>query len=49
VMKVILASVYASFTSTVTNDDGAQQRDELAADPVADQLILGFHSVKTRS
>jgi hypothetical protein len=40
--KFILASIYASFTSTIIDDEGIEQRDELPADPVGDKLILGF-------
>lgn len=47
--KVILASIYANFTSTIIDDEGIEQRDELPADPVGDKLILGFRHVVTRS
>jgi hypothetical protein len=47
--KAILASIYASFTSKIIDDDGIEQRDGLPADPVGDKLILGFSYVKSRS
>ncbi|PVI00794.1 cytochrome P450 [Periconia macrospinosa] len=43
--KVILASVYTSFTTTIIDDEGVEQRDSLPADPVGDKLILGFSRV----
>jgi hypothetical protein len=45
-MKVILASIYANFTSMIIDDEGIEQRDELTADPVGDKLILGFSHVE---
>lgn len=41
-IKLILAAVYANFTSTIIDDEGIEQRDELPADPVSDKLILSF-------
>jgi hypothetical protein len=45
--KIILAAIYASFATTIVDDEGIEQRDDLPADPVGDKLILGFTDTET--
>ncbi|KAJ6784092.1 hypothetical protein PWT90_06856 [Aphanocladium album] len=41
-MKLVLAVIYANFTTTVVDDVGIEQTDGYSARPAADQLYLGF-------
>jgi cytochrome P450 len=45
VLKLLLASVYTNFTTSILEDDGMEHRDEMMASPVGDKLILAFNSV----
>ncbi|KAJ3495270.1 hypothetical protein NLG97_g3511 [Lecanicillium saksenae] len=44
-MKLVLAVIYANFTTTVVDDSGIEQTDGYSARPAADQLYLGFQKL----
>jgi hypothetical protein len=46
VLKVILAAVYLSFETSIVDDEGIEQRDDMMATPKSDKLILGFKRVE---
>ncbi|ATY65919.1 cytochrome P450 monooxygenase [Cordyceps militaris] len=43
-MKLVLAVIYANFTTTVVDDGGMEQTDGYSARPKADQLFLRFRT-----
>lgn len=44
-IKLLLASIYTNFTTTIVDDDGIEQMDDLLGAPVGDKLILGLNRV----
>lgn len=48
-MKVVLAVIYANFTTSIVNDDGIEQTDGYSARPKADQLHLRFHNIPRKA
>ncbi|KAM0668554.1 hypothetical protein ACQRIU_002116 [Beauveria bassiana] len=44
-MKLVLAVIYANFTTSIVNDNGIEQTDGYSARPKADQLFLRFHRI----
>ncbi|MCJ1384598.1 hypothetical protein MMC17_007716 [Xylographa soralifera] len=46
VLKLIIASVYTNYTTTIIDDEGIEQMDTYTARPVGDKLILQFHRVE---
>jgi hypothetical protein len=45
VFKLITASVYANFTTTIIDDEGIEQADSYIAGPVGGKLVLKFHEI----
>jgi Cytochrome P450 len=45
VLKLLLASIYMNYTTTVIDDEGIEHIDDVIAAPVGDKLILGFSCV----
>jgi hypothetical protein len=45
VLKLLLASIYTNYTTSILEDDGMEHRDEMMASPVGDKLILRFNRV----
>ena len=45
VLKLLLASIYMNYATTVIDDEGIEHRDDVIAAPVGDKLILGFSRV----
>ena len=43
VAKLLLASIYINYTTTIVDDDGIEHIDDVVAFPVGDKLILGFN------
>ncbi|MCJ1388471.1 hypothetical protein MMC18_001318 [Xylographa bjoerkii] len=46
VLKLIIASIYTNYTTTIVDDEGIEQMDTYTARPVGDKLILQFHRVE---
>ncbi|OAA53347.1 cytochrome P450 monooxygenase [Cordyceps fumosorosea ARSEF 2679] len=44
-MKLVLAVIYANFTTAVVDDSGIEQTDGYSARPKADQLFLRFNKI----
>jgi hypothetical protein len=44
-MKLMLASIYTNFDTTLTEDDGMEQLDNLYGAPVSGKLILEIRRV----
>ena len=44
-LKLITASIYANFTTTIIDDEGIEQADSYIAGPVGGKLILKFHEI----
>ena len=44
-MKLIIASTYANFETSIIDDSGIEQADEFVARPVGNKLILQFKRV----
>lgn len=42
VLKLLLASIYTNFDTVIVDDKGIEQRDDMMAYPVGDELILMF-------
>ena len=42
VLKIILASIYTNLATSIVDDEGIEQVDDLLAFPVGDKLILKF-------
>jgi hypothetical protein len=45
VFKLITASVYANFTTTIIDDEGIEQADSYIAGPVGGKMVLKFHEI----
>lgn len=45
VLKLITASIYANFTTTIIDDEGIEQADSYIAGPVSGKLVLKFHEI----
>jgi hypothetical protein len=45
VSKLLLASIYINYVTTVIDDQGIEHIDDVFAAPVGDKLILGFSRV----
>ncbi|OCL15263.1 cytochrome P450 [Glonium stellatum] len=45
VLKLITASIYTNFTTTIIDDEGIEQADSYIAGPVGGKLILKFHEI----
>ena len=45
VLKLLLASIYMNYTTTIIDDEGIEQIDDAFAVPAGDKLILGFNRV----
>jgi hypothetical protein len=45
VSKLLLASIYMNYATTVIDDEGIEHMDDVIAAPVGDKLILGFTRV----
>ena len=45
VLKLITASIYANFTTTIIDDEGIEQADSYIAGPVGRKLVLKFHEI----
>lgn len=45
VLKLITASIYANFTTTIIDDEGIEQADSYIAGPVGGKLVLKFHEI----
>ena len=46
-MKILVATIYADFETSVADDSGMKQVDAVIAGPVGDRLLLKFHHVGT--
>ncbi|OCK76746.1 cytochrome P450 [Lepidopterella palustris CBS 459.81] len=44
-LKLITASIYTNFTTSIIDDEGIEQADSYIAGPVGGKLILKFHEV----
>lgn len=44
-MKLIVASVYTNFRSSIVDDEGIDAIDAYTVHPTAEKLILQFHPV----
>ena len=42
VLKIFLASIYTNFVTSIVDDEGIEQLDEMLAMPVGDKLTLRF-------
>lgn len=45
VLKLLLASIYMNYATTMIDDEGIEHTDDVIAAPVGDKLILGFSLV----
>ena len=45
VLKILLASIYMNYTTTIIDDEGIQHIDDMIAAPVGDKLIVRFSRV----
>jgi len=45
VLKLLLASIYMNYATTMIDDEGIEHIDDVIAAPVGDKLILGFSRV----
>jgi cytochrome P450 len=45
VLKLLVASIYANFTTEIVDDEGIEQLDWVLASPAGDKLILSFKRV----
>lgn len=43
--KLVVASVYSNFRTTIVNDDGIDAIDAYTVHPTAEKLVLQFHPV----
>lgn len=46
-MKIVLATVYSEFTTSIADDSGIEQTDGYSARPKADQLFLRFEKISS--
>jgi hypothetical protein len=44
-LKLLLASIYMNYATTIVDDEGIEHIDDVIAAPVGDKLILGFSRV----
>jgi hypothetical protein len=42
VLKIFLASIYTNSATSIMDDEGIEQLDDMLANPVGDKLILRF-------
>ncbi|KAF2667232.1 putative cytochrome P450 monooxygenase [Microthyrium microscopicum] len=42
VLKLVLAAIYTNYETTIIDDEGIEQLDDMMATPKGDKLILGF-------
>jgi hypothetical protein len=42
VLKIFLASIYTNLATSIMDDEGIEQLDDMPASPVGDKLILRF-------
>ena len=45
VMKLLVATVYTNYATTIVDDEGIEQADSYLAGPVGNKLVLKFHRV----
>ena len=45
VLKLLVASIYMNYATTMIDDEGIEHIDDVIAAPVGDKLILGFSRV----
>jgi hypothetical protein len=43
VLRLLIAAVYTSGTTTIVDDEGIEQADSYFSGPVGNKLILRFH------
>jgi hypothetical protein len=45
VLKVLVATIYTEYKTTVIDDEGIEQADSYLSFPVGERLILGFDRI----
>jgi hypothetical protein len=44
-MKIVIATMYTNFETSIVDDEGIEQEDAFLAGPVGEKLVLRFHSL----